>query len=83
MSIKYFTVEAKNGEVWIVNHTAKHIDGEPFKYKQVDKCRAEMVCEILNDLFEYKIETDEILQFLIRVKYCNSDEELSDVLKLI
>ena len=65
---KCFTTEEKDGKIWIVNNGATHIDGEPFKYKQIDKCRAEMLCEELNDLFEYKVFAKEVLEIIHCIK---------------
>ena len=81
MNQKYFTVEENNKETWIVNNTACHIDGEPFKYKQVDKCRAEMLCEILNDLEEESITLHDIMAIIHNIKYSNW--KLEDLLDYI
>ena len=78
-----FEVEVKDGKVWIVNNIACHIDGEPFKYRQVDECRAEMLCTLLNELSEFKAEAHEIITLLQDIKYANADYSLDDVLKLV
>lgn len=68
---KYFTVEEQDGKIWIIDNTACHIDGEPFKYKQVDKCRAEMLCEILNDLKSESFTLQDVMNIIHNIKYSN------------
>lgn len=71
MSDKYFTVKKNNGETWIVDNTACHIDGEPMKYKQLDECRAEMLCKTLNDLKSESFTLQDIMNIIHNIKYGN------------
>ena len=64
-----FEIEEKDGKIWIVNHTAHHIDGEPFKYEQGDEIDAEFLCKECNELFQAKIDLNEIMNLVHNVKY--------------
>lgn len=79
MSDKYFNIEENNGAIFIVNNTSCHIDGEPFKYEQVDKYDASLLCEELNDLTQAKIDLQEIMNIIHNIKYNNWEwQDLDD-----
>lgn len=81
MSKEYFTIKEDKGKVWIVNNTASHIDGKPFKYRQVDKCRAEILCEMLNHMKQESFNLQEIMTIIHNIKYGNW--KLEDLMKYI
>lgn len=64
-----YTIEKKDDEVWIVDNTTCHIDGEPFKYKQVDECRAKALSEVLNELHSYKQSLKDIMEIIHNITY--------------
>lgn len=78
-----FEVEVKDGNVWIVDNSAHHIDGEPFKYRQIDECRANMLCDVLNVLYECCIHGKEVVSKLHDIKYSNANYTLDDILELV
>lgn len=75
--MKSFSVKKENGAVYIINHTAHHIDGENFKYEQGNKSDANLLCEELNELFSYKVSFQEIMTIIHNIKY--RDWEWSDL----
>ena len=66
---KYFSVKEEDETVWLVNHTACHIDGEPFEYEQGNKIDADLLCNELNELFEYKVTFQDIMTIIHNIKY--------------
>lgn len=79
--VSYFDIETKGEETWIVDNTACHIDGEPFKYKQVDKCRTEMLCKTLNELKQDSFELAHIMNIIHNIRYGNWEwQDLLDYL---
>ena len=60
---------------------ACHIDGEPFKYEQINKSEADLICELLNDLEEKSITLHDIMAIIHNIKYSNW--KLEDLLDYI
>ena len=76
-----FDIETKGEEIWIVDNTACHIDGEPFKYKQANKSEAEMLCEVLNDLKQDSFVLKNIMEIIHNIRHNNWKwEDLIDYL---
>ena len=74
-----FEIKRENKAVYIVNNTACHIDGEPFRYKQGDEIDADFLCKELNELHTCKETLSDIMSIIHNIKYGNSDwQDLDD-----
>lgn len=78
---EYFTVEKQDGKIWIIDNTCCDMEGEHFKYEQVDKYDAKSICKRLNELSESQSVLSDIMKIVHNIKYNKwSWEDLDDYL---
>ena len=88
MENKRYNILSKQGVYWVEDKFSRHIDGETFKYRCYDKCRAEALCEILNEqedmimeLKKFLYDINKSIMYTIDNEKNYGDEYVSEVLQ--